>query len=179
MTIVHITEDTDKEVFRHWLLVQMEQWECYPSNGKITFVPEAEKLARTSVAGTKFSELLSTLDNVQGCEYPVAVVFFADESNKSFSNLLEMCSRAQYKLFLVIENNFQLVQGEASELSKFLTNEEMQKFNMSHPLAPPQQVLPNLNKFTKLKARLGWRDHQCQRVIDRPDLGSQLLLHPM
>ena len=23
--------------------------------------------------------------------------------------------------------------------------------------------------------RLGWRDHQCQRVIDRPDLGSQLL----
>ena len=25
------------------------------------------------------------------------------------------------------------------------------------------------------RPRLGWRDHQCQRVIDRPDLGSQLL----
>ena len=97
-------------------------------------------MARTSVKGTKFSALLSTLDNVQGCEYPVVVVFFADESNKSFSNLLEMCSRAQYKLFLVIENNFQLVQGEALELSKFLTNEELQKFSKSHPFARPQQV---------------------------------------
>ena len=37
-------------------------------------------------------------------------------------------------------------------------------------------LFPGFIRLTpQCHTRLGWRDHQCQRVIDRPDLGSQLL----
>jgi len=39
-------------------------------------------------------------DEFQGCETPVGVIFLGTE-NKNLSHVIEMCSRAQYKLIVV------------------------------------------------------------------------------
>ena len=125
VTIVHKTEATDFSAFQRWLLFQLENLKCHPRNGKIIYVSETETLARGSVKATKYSDILASLEEVQGCEFPVVVAFFP---NKDYSRLLEMSSRAQYKLFLVIHNDDQLCQSDALSSFHFVTNEDMQVF---------------------------------------------------
>ena len=154
VTVIHITEDTNHPAFKTWLLHQMEELGCDHSNARVIFVPvtkksvknkkvgqvskfylkvgQAEQLAKATMEETKHCDLLATLGDVQGCEFPVVVVFF---SNESQSSLLEMCSRAQYKLFLVVINNNDLFEGDALADSYSVTNEEMQKFSELHKVA--------------------------------------------
>ena len=149
VTLFHITEDTDISAFKSWLLYQMEKLGLDHSNGRIIFDPEiekqrynrkalgqAEELAKSTVVETKYSEMLATLGDVQGCEFPVVVVFF---SNEPQSSLLEMCSRAQYKLFLVIIDNSDLVEGDALAASHSVTNEEIQKFSDLHKITKTEE----------------------------------------
>ena len=154
VTVIHITEDTNHPAFKTWLLFQMEELGCDHSNARVIFVPvtkksvknkkvgqvskfylkvgQAEQLAKATMEETKHCDLLATLGDVQGCEFPVVVVFF---SNESQSSLLEMCSRAQYKLILVVINNNDLFEGDALADSYSVTNEEMQKFSKLHKVA--------------------------------------------
>ena len=62
-----------------------------------------KELAESSTEGTVYKPSVMSVDDFQGCETPVAVIFWGTDSN--YSQLLEMCSRAQYKLILVIQDN--------------------------------------------------------------------------
>ena len=59
-----------------------------------------KKLAQAAVARTVYENSVIQIDEFQGCETNVGVVFLGMDNN--YSQLLEMCSRAQYKLILVI-----------------------------------------------------------------------------
>ena len=50
-----------------------------------------------------------------------------------------MCSRGQYKLFLVIIDNTDLVEGDALAASHSVTNEEMQKFSEIHKITKNEE----------------------------------------
>ena len=74
------------------------------------FVSNTEELAQKVVKETVYEGSLTAIDDFQGCETPVAVVFFSKAPGGDYSQLLEMCSRAQYKLILVMFDNQSLVQ---------------------------------------------------------------------
>ena len=57
--------------------------------------------------GSVYEASVTSIDDFQGCETPVAVVFLLGPL-KNYSKMLEMCSRAQYKLILVIQDNQEL-----------------------------------------------------------------------
>ena len=75
--------------------------------------------------------------------------------------------------------NFKIFWEFSDFLRIFRNSENFQKFwEFSEILRifRKSENFPKIWEFSKhLHTRLGWRDHQCQRVIDRPDLGSQLL----
>ena len=59
-----------------------------------------ESEVRATLGQTNYANCTTTLEKFQGSEVPVAVVI--SPKNDDYSRLLEMCSRAQYKLFIVI-----------------------------------------------------------------------------
>ena len=70
-------------------------------------VSSTKELARTVVGGTMYENSVIQIDEFQGCETYVGVVFLGMDNN--YSQLLEMCSRAQYKLILVISRDNSLL----------------------------------------------------------------------
>lgn len=92
-----------------WLHNHLQQeLGCRPSQTKMIHMPSTERLAHFVIHDpvfhtTGYENSLISVDDFQGCETPVAVCFWEKDSN--FSKLLEMCSRAQYKLILVIYDN--------------------------------------------------------------------------
>ena len=62
-----------------------------------------KELAQEVVSGTAYENSVIPTDEFQGCETYVGVVFLGMDNN--YSQLLEMCSRAQYKLILVISRD--------------------------------------------------------------------------
>ena len=78
---------------------------CKPSHVKMIFVSNTRELAQKVVKETVYEGSLTAIDDFQGCETPVAVVFFSKAPGGDYSQLLEMCSRAQYKLILVMFDN--------------------------------------------------------------------------
>ena len=59
-----------------------------------------KELAQEVVHGTAYENSVIPTDEFQGCETYVGVVFLGMDNN-NISQVLEMCSRAQYKLILV------------------------------------------------------------------------------
>merc|ERR1719458_1663119 len=66
-------------------------------------VSSTKELAQEVVHGTVYKDSVIQIDEFQGCETYVGVVFLGMDNN--YSQLLEMCSRAQYKLILVISRD--------------------------------------------------------------------------
>ena len=101
VTVISISNQSQAADLRIWLCDQLEQkLACKPSQVKMIHVSSTEELARTVVAGTVYENSVTPIDEFQGCEAHVGVVFLGMDNN--YSQLLEMCSRAQYKLILVI-----------------------------------------------------------------------------
>ena len=69
------------------------------------YVSNTKELAEHAMMDTVYGKFLTAIDDFQGCETPVAVVFFSKAPDGDYSQLLEMCSRAQYKLILVMFDN--------------------------------------------------------------------------
>ena len=91
---------------RVWLCNQLQQeLACKPSQVKMIYVSNIEELAHMVAKDTPYEGCLTAINDFQGCETPVAVVFFSNAPDGDYSQLLEMCSRAQYKLFLVMYKN--------------------------------------------------------------------------
>lgn len=103
VNLIGIVTETDKIAFKGWFKSQMINLACCPSQLKVIHDHETEELAKAIVSNTKFNQSLATLDEVQGCEFPIVMVLFSKSDN--YSQLLEMCSRAQHKLFLVIQGH--------------------------------------------------------------------------
>ena len=93
---------------RIWLCNQLQQeLACKPSQVKVIHVTSSKELAQAVVSGTVYENSVIQIDEFQGCETYVGVVFLGMDNN--YSQLLEMCSRAQYKLILVISRDNSLL----------------------------------------------------------------------
>ena len=104
--VVSISDLNQAGRLRVWLCNQLQQeLACKPSCVKMIFVSNTEELAQKVVKETVYEGSLTTIDDFQGCETSVAVVFFSKAPDGDYSQLLEMCSRARYKLFLVMFDN--------------------------------------------------------------------------
>ena len=87
-----------------WLCNQLQkELVCKPGQVKMIYQSSTKELAESVTQGTAYKKSLVSVNDFQGCETPVAVIFWGTDSN--YSQLLEMCSRAQYKLILVIQDN--------------------------------------------------------------------------
>ena len=101
VTAISISDQSQAPDLRIWLCNQLQQeLACKPSQVKMIHMTSTKELARAVVVGTVYENSVIQIDEFQGCETSVGVVFFGIDNN--FSQLLEMCSRAQYKLILVI-----------------------------------------------------------------------------
>ena len=110
VTVVDVTEETNRPAFRAWIEYQFNRLACTPADVKIISALKSEDL--TSIFHeTKWQQSLITLDEYQGCEIPLAVVLYSKENKLNYSNLLEMSSRAQLKLILVIQDNPTLLEN--------------------------------------------------------------------
>ena len=65
-------------------------------------VASTAELAKEVVQGTAYEGSVISVNDFQGCETYIGVVFLGTDNN-NLSQVLEMCSRAQYKLVLVVD----------------------------------------------------------------------------
>ena len=122
VTVLHITEHTDIPAFRAWLVYQFNKLACTPADVKIISAIKSEKL--TSVFDkTDWQQSLMTLAEFQGCETLLAVVLFPKDNKDNFSDLMEMASRAQMKLILVVQDNQTLL--DYMDQALLVTDEDM------------------------------------------------------
>jgi len=99
VTAIYIDNEKD-HIKLNWLRNQLDQIGVLhkESELKVIYDEESRYLAEQTFGPS--SPLLTSLDQFQGCEVPVAVVFYTQDN--THCRLIEMCSRAQYKLYLVI-----------------------------------------------------------------------------
>ena len=160
VNIIGIVSETDKIAFKGWFKSQMINLACSPSQLKVIHDHETEELAKAIVSNTMFKQSLATLEEVQGCEYPIVMVLFSKSDN--YSQLLEMCSRAQHKLFLVIQNHPILF--DALDKKMVVTEENMRRHggrlssNKSYELMHIKTKL----KMTYLFGDISREDAECQ-----------------
>ena len=112
VTAISISSQSQSSDLRAWLCNQLQQkLDCKPSQVKMIYVSSTEELAKAVVQGTVYENSVIQIDKFQGCETYVGVVFLGMDMGKdnNFSQLLEMCSRAQYKLILVISRDNSLL----------------------------------------------------------------------
>ena len=104
VTAISISDQSQVADLRIWLCNQLQQeLSCRPSQVKMIHVTSTKALAQAVVGGTVYENSVIQIDEFQGCETYVGVVFLGMGNN--YSQLLEMCSRAQYKLILVINRD--------------------------------------------------------------------------
>ena len=119
---------------RMWLCDQLQKkLGCKPSQVKIIYLSSTKELAESVINGTVFQVSMTSIDDFQGCEIPVAAVFLG--SGNDYSQIVEMCSRAQYKLIMVIcanvalhrmiENTMQISVEDISNQATILVNREI------------------------------------------------------
>ena len=102
VTAISISDQSQVADLRIWLCNQLQQeLACKPSQVKMIHVSSTKKLAQDVVRGTVYENSVIPTNEFQGCESQVIVVFLGVDNN-NFSEVLEMCSRAQYKLILVV-----------------------------------------------------------------------------
>ena len=165
VTVISISNQSQAPDLRALLCLQLQQkLACDPSQVKLIYVSSTEKLARAVASGTMYGNSVTSIDEFQGCETYVGVVFLGMDNN--FSQLLEMCSRAQYKLILVISRDNSLLQEISSAQTEMtvLNIEDVEK----RPAAPPS--LPSLPKVN-----LVWRLPETAASPDPDSEGDQLL----
>ena len=101
VTAISILNQSQAADLRIWLCNQLQQeLACKPSHVKMLYVTSTKELAQGVAHGTVYENSLVQIDEFRGCETYVGVVFLGTDNN--YSELLEMCSRAQYKLIIVI-----------------------------------------------------------------------------
>ena len=105
ITAVSITDLNEAEDLGVWLCNHLQRdIGCKPTQVKMIHLSSTKELVESVISRSDWYERsLVSINDFQGCETPVAVIFWGTDSN--YSQLLEMCSRAQYKLVLVIHNN--------------------------------------------------------------------------
>ena len=109
VTAISIVDQSQAEDLRIWLCNHLQQeLACKPSQVKMIHLSSTKKLAQAAVARTVYENSVIQIDEFQGCETYVGVVFLGMDNN--YSQLLEMCSRAQYKLILVINRENTLLE---------------------------------------------------------------------
>ena len=64
---------------------------------KIISTKSTEEEANRLFADTVFSRCITDIGTFQGCEAPVIVLLYGVEERNNYSELINMCSRAQYK----------------------------------------------------------------------------------
>ena len=101
VTACSISNQRQAADLRIWLCNQLQhELGCKPSQVKMIHVSSTKELAQKVVRATAYEHSVIPIDEFQGCEAHVGVVFLGMDNN-NFSQVLEMCSRAQYKLILV------------------------------------------------------------------------------
>lgn len=122
VTTISISDESQAADLRIWLFNQLEQeLGCKPSQVKMIHVTNTKELALEVVNGTVYQNSVIPINDFQGCETYVGVVFLGMDNN--YSQLLEMCSRAQYKLILVISRDNSLLNLQLLDHGSHLEDE--------------------------------------------------------
>ena len=101
VTAISITDQSQAADLRIWLCNQLQrEMACKPCQVKMIHVDSTKSLAEKVFRGTVYEKSLISQDDFQGCETPIGVAFLGTD-NTNLSQVLEMCSRAKYKLILV------------------------------------------------------------------------------
>ena len=102
ITAISIVDQSQAADLRVWLCNQLQQeLACKPPQVTVIHVSSNRDFAQSVFRGTVYENSVIPVDKFQGCQTFVGVVFLGVD-NSNFSQILEMCSRAQYKLILVI-----------------------------------------------------------------------------
>ena len=150
VTAISISSQSQAAELRKWLCNQLQQkLNCKPSQVKMIYVSSTEELAKAVVQGTVYENSAIQIDKFQGCETYVGVVFLGMDlgNDNNFSQLLEMCSRAQYKLILVISRDNSLlheIKRAQTEIS-ILNVEDVTKC----PVETPMKQLPGTAPYSQ------------------------------
>ena len=174
VTAISISSQSQAADLRTWLCNQLQQkLNCKPSQVKMIYVSSTEDLAKAVVQGTVYENSVIQIDKFQGCETYVGVVFLGKDNN--FSQLLEMCSRAQYKLILVISRNNSLlheIKRAQTEIS-ILNVEDVTKCpgeTASNKVSPMKQ-LPGTASYSEAP------DSSPEQLVP-PDFGDDIPANP-
>ena len=91
ITVLSISDLNQTESLKVWLCNQLQQHlACKPSQVKMIYMPSTKELAEAATSGTVFENSITSINDFQGCETPVAVAFLGNDNN--YSQLLEICS---------------------------------------------------------------------------------------
>ena len=102
--ITAVSFPNNPEDLKVWLGNQLQkELACHPSQVKMIYTDSSKDLTESVTQGTVYETSMTSIEDFRGCETPVAVTILGKLDN--YSQLLEMCSRAQYKLILVIQDN--------------------------------------------------------------------------
>ena len=102
VTAISIDDQSHAADLRIWLCNQLQgELTCKPSQVKMIHVASTAELAKEVATGTAYEGSVISVNDFQGCETYIGVVFLGTDNN-NLSQVLEMCSRAQYKLVLVV-----------------------------------------------------------------------------
>ena len=147
VTVISISNQSQAPDLRAWLCLQLQQkLACEPSQVKLIYVSSTEELARAVASGTMYGNSVTSIDEFQGCETYVGVVFLGMDNN--FSQLLEMCSRAQYKLILVISRDNSLLDQISS------TETQISVLNIGNVDTRPSIIMATENNNVTLVKKL-------------------------
>ena len=128
--VYHVTEAVSGRhglaALRPQLTSELQKLKCSAKKLKIICDPETKATALELFGDTEYAACIRTLSQLQGCETPIAVVIFPQDDN--FSRLMEMCSRAQYKLYMVIINHPKLVKHLDPQMVTFVATKETNAF---------------------------------------------------
>ena len=96
VTIVNIDKRTDVTAVKTWIHYKLWQLRCTENQIKILTTNGTEPLAEMLLPN--FKSLVTNIETFVGCESPIIILVCGKEKVDNFAEIVNMCSRAQYKV---------------------------------------------------------------------------------
>ena len=95
--VINIDEKIGLVEVRKWIHYHLWKIGCIKTDLKIINTQGTEADAKEIFGSSKYESCMTTLEQFQGCESMVVIVFFSWKENDNYAKLMDMSSRAQYK----------------------------------------------------------------------------------
>ena len=96
VSIVNIDKSTEWNAVKIWIHYKL--WQLYCTENQIKILTTNGTEAVAGIILENFKSSITNIGRFQGCEAPVIVVLCGKERDYNFAEIVNMCSRAQYKV---------------------------------------------------------------------------------